>query len=300
MSISGVGSGSAQQWDLASSLFSKLDTKGQGYIDQSELQSAFDQVDGDGQDATTDATNFMQAMDANGDGQISQQELSSGLQQVSDALNAQFDSARVARAGGNDSQSPSIDDIFSSLDTKNQGYIDKDELQTALTQATGGSSSDASQQVDQIFQALDTDGNGQISKAELSAGLDKLAAAGGAASATSTGSTPGTDAQDGTAVTASAATTGTSTAHAGGAHGSGGASDDSQSYAPADTNHDGVVSPEELAAYEAAHGGGTSTDGTAQTGSNLDAIMKIVSQLAQAYGQSADTSSTDSTISAIA
>jgi len=283
MAIGGVGSSAAAiQWDptkAASNLFAKIDTSGQGYIDKSELQAAFDKISSDGQGSASDVDDFFSAVDTDNDGKITQQELTSSFQQVADALNAQFDSSRVARASsdGTPPAQPSVDDIFSSLDTKNQGYLDKDELQAALNQTSGSTDANA-QTVDQIFQALDTDGDNQISKSELSAAFDNAAAS------------PAT--QDASASASAGSTQAASAQSAGGAHGGGGAESASSSttYDPADTNQDGVVSPEEQALYDLKQG--VSSDTQSAQG-NLDSILKVVSQLAKAYGQfdtQADTS----------
>jgi Ca2+-binding EF-hand superfamily protein len=132
MAISGIGSSTptTQRPDpakAASDLFAKIDTKDQGYIDKTELQTAFDQISGDGKGSASDVDNFLSQVDTDKDGKISKQELTDGFQKVSDQLNAQFDASRVGPPPGG-AQPPSVDDIFSNLDTKNQGYLDKDEL----------------------------------------------------------------------------------------------------------------------------------------------------------------------------
>lgn len=71
-----------------------------------------------------------------------------------------------------------VDDLFAQLDTKNQGYLDKTDLQNALgtsssTSSTAGSSNAAS--VDEIFSSLDGNNDGKITKEEMATGLKKLA-----------------------------------------------------------------------------------------------------------------------------
>ena len=66
------------------------------------------------------------------------------------------------------------DSVFSKLDTKNQGYIDKSDLATALS-ATGdsaGSGDDSA--VDDMFGAIDGDSDGKVTKSELSEAVSKL------------------------------------------------------------------------------------------------------------------------------
>src|ERR1035437_870484 len=96
--IGGVGGGgwAMQRPDpatMVSNLFSKIDTKNQGYIDKAELQSAFDQISAG---ATTDSAStsstasnvetMFKAFDTNNDGKITKQELTDGMQKLADAL----------------------------------------------------------------------------------------------------------------------------------------------------------------------------------------------------------------------
>ena len=61
--------------------------------------------------------------------------------------------------------------LFSQLDTKNQGYLEKSDLQTALSSATGDSSSN----VDALFTQLDGNSDGKVTKDEMADTLKKLA-----------------------------------------------------------------------------------------------------------------------------
>lgn len=62
--------------------------------------------------------------------------------------------------------------LFSALDTKNQGYIEKSDLESALSQAE---SSDSTSAADELFTRLDSDGNGKITQTELSDSLKQMA-----------------------------------------------------------------------------------------------------------------------------
>lgn len=71
-----------------------------------------------------------------------------------------------------------VKNLFAKVDTKNQVYIDKTELQSAFDQiatdaASGGSS--ASSSVDAIFKKLDGDSDGKITEQEMTTGMQKLA-----------------------------------------------------------------------------------------------------------------------------
>ena len=62
--------------------------------------------------------------------------------------------------------------LFSKLDTKDQGYIEKSDLETAFSNIA---STDSSVSVDDVFSQLDTDGNGQVTEQEMSDSLQQLA-----------------------------------------------------------------------------------------------------------------------------
>src|SRR5258707_196975 len=82
--------------------------------------------------------------------------------------------ASTQRSGQKNDPSQLIDGLFAKIDTKNQGYIDKSELQSAfasLSTGTTGSDGDAAA----LFSKLDGDGNGKVTKTELSDGLQALA-----------------------------------------------------------------------------------------------------------------------------
>lgn len=281
MAIGGIGNSSGTNaWavqrpdatKIANDLFAKVDTTNQGYIDKAGLQSA---LGNKAADSASDVDQLFSQIDADQDGKITKQELTDGVKQLADALDAQFDSSRIARAGGQPPPPPpSTDDLFASLDTKNQGYLDKEELQAAFDANSSDTAANA-EKVDQIFKTLDADGDSKITKAELSAGLQKIGGPDQAADSTAG------------AVDASAATT--SARPAGGARPSGGSGSgeasesDSTSYEAADTNKDGTVSLQELVAYQATHPTAESAESDAQN--SMKAVMKIVEQLTQAYGQ---------------
>ncbi|TFW30256.1 EF-hand domain-containing protein [Massilia arenosa] len=119
--------------------------------------------------------------------------------------------------------------LFSKLDTKQQGYIDSDEIKSSL----GSRATDAD--AAEVMKALDGDGNGQVSKSELSAAIEKVGSA-------------LSEQQDQSRVAAAGGAPG-----AGGPRGGGGgdrtSSPASETYDPADTNQDGTVSAAEQAAY---------------------------------------------------
>ncbi|MES2026971.1 MAG: EF-hand domain-containing protein [Pseudomonadota bacterium] len=275
MAIGGVSSSTSwtvQRPDatkIANDLFAKVDTKNQGYIDKAALQSALEQVSADGSSTSTDVDQFLSKIDADSDGKITKQELTDGVKQLADQLDAQFDSSRVARAGAGEPPPapPSIDDIFSSLDTKNQGYLDKESLQAAFDKNSTDTEANTAK-VEEIFKALDTDGDNKITKEELAAGIDQLGGPDGAASAAS----------------GSGATEQAKGARPAGGGGGSAESSTTKTYEAADTNQDGTVSLQELVAYQLSEASKAASSETDKK-TSMDAVMKIMTQLAQTYGK---------------
>jgi hypothetical protein len=62
--------------------------------------------------------------------------------------------------------------LFNKLDTKQKGYLEQSDMQTALSSLNSGSKST---DVSDVFTQLDADSDGKITKAELSSGLQTLA-----------------------------------------------------------------------------------------------------------------------------
>lgn len=179
--------------------------------------------------------------------------------------------------------------IFSTLDTNNQGYIDK----SALSKALGGlydSDSDA------LMESLDSDSNGKVTKTELSNNIDNLLSQLKSNMAQSQGGMPpppigemppppppqGKDegfTKDQLNEIASS-------------------TDDSkmaemmneiaENFDAADTNQDGKVTGEEARAYKdkQQENGNTTSSGT---NSNANVAMKQLAELIKAYGLSEST-----------
>jgi hypothetical protein len=126
--------------------------------------------------------------------------------------------------------------MMSDLDPNNTGKVSKDHFISTLT-SKGVSVGDATK----MYNSIDTKGNGYITKSDIESAVKSGSLKPPA------GGPPGGAAQ------------GPGGAGAGGGPGGAGAasqtvsSKSSQSYAPADTNQDGTVSPEEAAVYALKH-----------------------------------------------
>lgn len=158
--ISSIGSSSLAS-QMASNLFSKLDSKNQGYIEKSDLQSAFDQISSSsnsGNAASVDEV-FKQ-LDGDGDGKVTKQEMSDSLTKMAEQLDSQFNSMRTGGRGGMPPPPPPEG-------TDSAGFT-KDELQSQLDEI-GTSDSKRSSLISNIvsnFDEADTDGDGKVSMQE--------------------------------------------------------------------------------------------------------------------------------------
>jgi len=131
---------------MVDNLFSKLDTKGQGYIEKSDFQGAFDKV----ASKSASADDVFKALDGNDDGKITKQEMSDSVTKLADQLVSQLQNMRMSgNNGGMGGVGMSKSDISSMAD-----------------------SSSASQQLKELaqnFDVADTNQDGTISAQELMA-----------------------------------------------------------------------------------------------------------------------------------
>jgi len=133
---------------MVDNLFAKLDTKGQGYIEKSDFQGAFDQVSS----KTPSVDDVFNALDNNDDGKITKQEMSDSVQKLADQLVSQLQSMRMSgKMGGMDSAGMSKGDI------------------SGMAENATGSASQMLSDLVQNFDAADTNQDGNISAQELMA-----------------------------------------------------------------------------------------------------------------------------------
>ncbi|MGD8908847.1 MAG: EF-hand domain-containing protein [Chromatiales bacterium] len=185
--ISGIGSGMGLMQniygmrkpdsdELAQQLFSKLDTSGQGYIEKSDLQSAFSNVSETSETSNlstdeSDLDELFSQLDSDNDGKITEQELSDSLAQIDEQINDLFSQMRMNETQGQMMPPPppppppegeaEMDDI---------GFTEE-EL-TAQLEEIGDSDSTRSTLIENIladFEAADTDGDGRVNLEEAMA-----------------------------------------------------------------------------------------------------------------------------------
>ena len=160
--VASISSNSNSVSNWADSIFSKLDTKNQGYIDKTDLQDALSKVSGDGKGGSqsVNVDDAFSALDGDNDGKITKSELTDAMTRLSDQLNAQFDASRVGRGGGQPPAGPPPGGQGGGGTSGTGG--------TSTTDSSGSASSD-------YIAAADTDGNGSVSEAEKAAYEKKLA-----------------------------------------------------------------------------------------------------------------------------
>lgn len=172
-SISGYSSASAMAMtrpdpsQMASKLFSRLDTKGQGFIEQSDLQSAFSQVFGNAasSQANDASSQLFSALDGDSNGKVTESEFSTGMQKLAEALDSQAFSSRMGAAGG---MSPPPPPPGGGED--DAGFT-QDELQSQLDEigSTDSKRSSLISSVVENFDKADTNGDGKVSATEAMA-----------------------------------------------------------------------------------------------------------------------------------
>ncbi|MBU0753484.1 MAG: EF-hand domain-containing protein [Gammaproteobacteria bacterium] len=163
---------------MAESLFSKLDTSGQGYIQKSDLQAAFDKISStSNSSSSTSSTSstvdeLFSKLDTDSNGKVSKQEFSDTLTKLQNDLEQQFQDNRMQMAmqaggmggmngmGGKPPPPPPGDGPS----------MTKDDLTSTLNQI--GASDSRSNMMSNIldnFDAADTNGDGEVSFQEAMA-----------------------------------------------------------------------------------------------------------------------------------
>jgi Ca2+-binding EF-hand superfamily protein len=180
---------------LAQSLFSQIDSNGDGSISQTELEQAV--TGAGGTKAAADA--LYAKLDPNNTGSVSEQQFAQALGQTAphghhhhhggggeagaasatdgssatDALTSLFN----ADSGGADNSPTQIaQNLFSQIDSNSDGTITQSELEQAVT-AAGGSTTGA----DALFAKLDPNGTGSVSEQQFISTLQPPSAGGNTA-----------------------------------------------------------------------------------------------------------------------
>lgn len=173
-----------------SQLFAKLDTRSQGYLEKSDLVSAFSKIAADGSSST--AEDVFAALDSDSDGKVTESEFSTTLTKLQEELDSQFNQMRLQGHGGHGPQG--MGGMPPPPPPQDDAGFTKEELSSQLEEI-GSSDSERTSFIANVvnnFEAADADGDGKVSFAEAQAynsssetAGDASASAGGTSSANS-------------------------------------------------------------------------------------------------------------------
>lgn len=149
---------------MAADLFSKLDTTGKGYIEQSDLETALSELSSSSTQAVSGgatASEIFSQLDSDSDGKITEDEMSTSLKKLSEALDEQFDQSRMQGAMAAPPPPPPSDDT---------GFTEE-ELTTQLSEvgSTDSVRSSLLTKIVENFDAADTNEDGKVSFTEAMA-----------------------------------------------------------------------------------------------------------------------------------
>lgn len=186
-------SGINQTSQMASLLFSRLDTKNQGYIEKSDLASAFNNIASQKSDSTSSDDVFA-ALDGDSDGKVTENELSSVLAKLQEQLDSQFHQSRMQGMGGHGGPQGMAGMSPPPPPGDDAGFT-KDELTEQLQSADSSDSARTSllSKVVENFEAADSNSDGKVSFQEAMAYDQANSSSAGSDSASSTQSTADSD-----------------------------------------------------------------------------------------------------------
>ena len=265
-------------------LFSQLDTTGKGYLEKSDLSTAFSQISGTTSSTSTSSTasvdEVFAKLDSDSDGKVTEDELSTGLDNLAAALDSQFNQLRMS--GGMPPPPPPSD--------SDSGFT-QDELESQLAEIDSSDTtrSDLLTKIVANFDEADTDSDGKVSFQEAMAYDESTTSTASSATTASSASADAGFTVD--ELTQQLRDIGTSDSTR-----SGLLSSIVANFAAADSDSDGKVSNAEAMAYDESTTSSTASATDSTTSSDL-AIMKRIMELMNAY---ALTSSTDSNSAASA
>lgn len=164
MSISGISSGASQ---FASALFSKIDTRQQGYISEDDLTTAFSMVDkARGKSSNIDAAEVFKQFDSDSDGKVTKDEFSSAIENLASQLDQQLMSSRMGGPGG-----PGGAGGMPPPPPKDDAGFTKDQLSSQIEEIGSKDSkrTDLLNKIVNNFDDADSDGDGKVSFKEAMA-----------------------------------------------------------------------------------------------------------------------------------
>jgi Ca2+-binding EF-hand superfamily protein len=152
--ISGLGMSTTQMWQ---DLLQRADSDGDGRISKDEFAADKPQ---DRQGRGPAAEDIFTKMDADGDGYVTEEESTSFLESMQ-AMSAQAMSLQAMKP-------PSPDDMFEEADADGNGELTEDELAAVAPKDGSGPSTG------EVFSSMDTNEDGVVSPAEFAAAMAKM------------------------------------------------------------------------------------------------------------------------------
>lgn len=159
---------------MAENLFAQLDTSGQGYIQKTGLQAAFDKVSSasDSSSATTNVDALFSALDTDGNGKVTRQEFTDVLTKLQSELEQQSQDSRMQAAiqasglGGMNSAGG----MPPPPPPGGGPTLSKDELTSVINEVgTSDSRSVMMSNILENYEQADADGDGKVSFQEANA-----------------------------------------------------------------------------------------------------------------------------------
>ena len=177
-----------------SQLFTRLDTKSQGYLEKSDLVSAFAGFSNDSSSSSVD--DVFQALDSDQDGKVTKSEFSTTLTKLQEELDSQFNQMRMQGQGGQGPQG--MGGMPPPPPPQNDSGFTQDELSAQLEEI-GSSDSDRASFINNIvqnFSAADSNGDGKVSFQEAQAYNSQSDSTSGTSSTTGTTTSSATTANN--------------------------------------------------------------------------------------------------------
>lgn len=114
---------------MTEKLFSKLDTKGQGYLEKSDFQNAFNLASSTGiSDGPSSVDDVFKALDSDGNGKITKQEMSDSVRNLAEQLGSQLQSMRINANSGSPQDLTNLSQSFAAADSNKDGQVSIQEL----------------------------------------------------------------------------------------------------------------------------------------------------------------------------
>lgn len=149
-------------------LFSKVDSDGDGAVNQTELQALLEKMSGGTASKTgVSSDELFSQLDADGDGSLSEAEFDAGRPsgEAGGGAVGGMPPPPPGGPGGPGGASASSSTTYDPLDTNEDGVV------SAAEQAAGAAQTDA---ITALFKTIDTDGDGSVSSEEARSFIDQL------------------------------------------------------------------------------------------------------------------------------